>query len=483
LEKLLPSEVRKTILQKITPSQSEIDFQKEAIKTLSESLKEYAIRIQQPYSFIESQGSTGKKQTQLRGTSDIDLFVALEPDDYTGILSLPTKQRDAELDKTLEELIDNWFKPTCKKLGISKIVKTYSQHPYLTIEFMNNTVDLLVCFDLSEETIAKSGPITAVDRTVHHSNFVAERIDKRLREDIRILKSFARASYTYADACAVGQMGFTGYSLELLVITQGGLRQALTTLQELSEKPLDPLKRPLSELKELPAFRDNLLFIIDPTDTNRNVASSFSERSYKWLRKRTKDLFELSTEKPDIFADMIIEKPISTEELPSWLAPHSSVFEFQSDGSFHYTVLRDKLHRFARKIAANLEKERTGEIRFGKVLYEVFFDEDRYALGFIIEQTHASESYSRRGPPTSIPESDSFRNTHAHTYERNGYLWVDETRKWTNASQMIDALLAKNTVKGLVMKDDLSDVGKLVLNILYKSVLPVEPDFSLKAIV
>ncbi|MDF1538071.1 MAG: hypothetical protein P1Q69_04130 [Candidatus Thorarchaeota archaeon] len=483
MDNLLPPEARKNILQKITPTQSEIDLQREVISELRESLKNYADGIQQSYSFIEPQGSTGKKQTQLRGTSDIDLFVALEPDDYKRVLSLPNKQRDVELDKALEKMIDNWFIPTCKKLNISKFVKTYSQHPYLTFEFRNNNVDLLICFDLSKDTIAASGPITAVDRTVHHSNFVAERIDAKLREDIRILKSFTRASYAYGDVCAVGQMGFTGYSLELLVLFKGGLRQALKALQDLSNTPLDPLNRPLSDLTELPAFRDNLLFIIDPTDTNRNVASSFSERSYKWLRKRIMDLFEIPTEKSNVFIDMIIEKPISTNEIPSWFASHSYVFEFQSDGSLHYTVLRDKIHRLARRIATNLEKERTGEERFGKTLYEVFFEEDRYALGFVMEQTQASETYSRRGPPISIPEADNFRKAHPQTYERDGYLWVDETRKWIDALQMIDTMIAKNPVKGLAIEEVLSDVGRRVLNILLKCALPVEPDFQLKAIV
>ncbi len=480
MDNVLPPEVRKNILQEITPTWREIDLQREAINDLRSALKDCADEIQQPYSFIEPQGSTGKKQTQLKGTSDIDLFVALVPEDYKKILSLPTKQRDAELDKTLEEMIDDWFIPTCKNLDISRVVKTYSQHPYLTLEFRNNNVDLLICFDLSKETIATSGPVTAVDRTIHHSNFIAERINARRREDIRILKSFTRANHAYGDACAVGQMGFTGYSLELLVIFQGSLKQALKGLQNLSELPLDPLNRPLSDLKELPYFRDNLLFIIDPTDTNRNVASSFSERSYKWLRKRTMDLFEISMEKPNALIDMIIEKPISTIEIPSWFAAHSSVFEFQSDGSLHYTVLRDKLHRLGRKIVTNLEKERTGEERFGKALYEVFFENDRYALGFIIERTQASKTYSRRGPSINIPEADDFREAHSQTFEKDGYLWVDETRKWTDPLQMTNELIANNSVKGLTRKEDPSDVGRRVLNILFNCVLPVESDFSLK---
>ena len=206
MDEIIPKDVRDDILLEITPSKEEAEKQQKIISTLTESLVEYSESNNHIYSFIEAQGSTGKKQTQLRGLGDIDLFVALSPEEYKEVLELPSKERREALDRILDLLVDEWFIPAMGRLEPKSMMKTYSQHPYLSLEYLDTDVDILVCFDLSKETLSTEGPVTAVDRTVHHTKFVTERINNRLREDIRILKSFVRASHTYGDVCPVGQM-------------------------------------------------------------------------------------------------------------------------------------------------------------------------------------------------------------------------------------------------------------------------------------
>ncbi|MFW9907094.1 MAG: hypothetical protein ACFFEF_00855 [Candidatus Thorarchaeota archaeon] len=481
MQEFIPPSIRKKLLARIIPLQEEIESQNKAIRTLTEALDDYSREINQAYSFIEPQGSTGKKQTQLRGAGDIDLFVGMDPEDYRNILDSDSKQRSKELDRQLEFLVDKWFVPALRKLKIRHMQKTYSQHPYLSLEFMGNDVDILVCFDLSAERLASEGPITAVDRTVHHTRYVSERITERLREDVRILKSFARASHVYADACAIGQMGFTGYSLEILILQTGSLKNALMALNSLEECPIDPLKRDLQVLRELPQFRDNSIFIIDPTDTNRNVASSFSDRSYRWLRKQTAGLLEVSTKTDEAYFDLIIEKPVAAEKPPNWFLAHSFVFEFESDGTVHYTVLRDKLHRLGRKITSILEHERTGERRFGEILFEVYFERNHYSLGFVVESPEISSHYSRKGPPIDIPEAEGFRRAHSEIYEIDGYLWVEEKRDWTRSADLTRSLIKNHGIRGLKLLSKPTDVSARVLNILYSYILPLEQDFPLKA--
>ena len=71
-------------------------LQQEVIRILREALKERAGEIGQIYSFIEEQGSTGRKQTQLRNKADIDLFIGLSPDEHGKII----RNREA-IDKLL----------------------------------------------------------------------------------------------------------------------------------------------------------------------------------------------------------------------------------------------------------------------------------------------------------------------------------------------------------------------------------------------
>ncbi|MFW9849016.1 MAG: hypothetical protein ACFFF4_07735 [Candidatus Thorarchaeota archaeon] len=483
MDEIIPVDARNRILWEITPGSEEIERQQHVISTLRTALIEYSVTSGHEYNFIEPQGSTGKKQTQLKGAGDIDLFVALDPMNFEETLALPVKDRKKVLDTELDAIVEDWFIPATRGLNPSYLMKTYSQHPYLSIEYLGTDVDILVCFDLSKEELASNGPITAVDRTVHHSHYVAERINEKLREDIRILKSFVRASHTYGDVCPVGQMGFTGYSLELLVIQHRGINNALLSLKNLHENPIDVENRSLVTLKQEPAFKDNHIFIIDPTDANRNVASSFSKRAYDWLRLRTIELIQTRNSDTESFINLILEKPVPTDPLPSWLTPHSFAYTFETDKSYHYTIVRDKLYRYARKMAGQLKTERTGEKRFGEILFEVFYAKNKFSLGFVVENYRISEMYSRKGPPVGIEGSERFIESHESVYEDHGYLWVDEKRRWINANDMVNDMIGRHNIKGLTLQNEATQQDAQVQNVLFRYVLPIEPDFPIRGTV
>jgi tRNA CCA-adding enzyme len=469
------------VLSEIMPTDEEIENQTEVISNLRNALERYAIENEFPFHSIEPQGSTGEKQTQLRGASDIDLFVILSQDDYPEIMSQDQKRRGRAVDRLMDSMVDNWFKPALSGIEASSIQKTYSQHPYLSLEMMGFEVDIVSCFLISQRDLEKNGPITAMDRTIHHSKYVSSNIGS-LRNDARILKSFVRACHAYADRCAVGQMGFTGYALELLVILKGGVDEAIRAIPELDTTPLDPFHRSLEDLRKTPAFRDDSIFIIDPTDPSRNVASSFDRRSFRLLKVLSSQL--IAAAKEGNFGrvqELLIEKPIPTTAVPKWFEKHSAVREFKSDGSVHYTILRDKIHSFARRAASELSRENTGEPRFGEILTEVYFEESSYAVGFIIERPEISEKYERKGPPTSLRDaSDIFRQAHPDAFERDGHLWIEEPRMWTSAEDQVDSLMERIAINGLELTIKTQTSSKL-LNIMMKWVLLAEPGFpSLK---
>jgi len=476
LGNILSDKNRKRILAKITPSKSEILAQQELIKTLTNALERQAKTQGRVYSFIAAQGSTGEKQTQLRDAADIDLFVALRPDDYSEILSLSATERHRALDVTLDDIVENWFIPAVQELDVHDMQKTFSQHPYLSLKMGDFDVDILCCFDIPKAEILSGGPITAVDRTVHHSRYIAANLTEKMREDVRLLKSFVRASHAYGDMCAVGRMGFTGYALELLVIESGSLDGALKALAALGQTPHDPLSRPLEQLRKVPAFRDDIIFIIDPVDTERNVASSFSPRAYKWLKKRIQDIrSKEKAGKHKVVMDAFLESPIPTGALPDWLVPHALAYEFASDGSVHYTILRDKLYRLARKVSLQLKRERTGESRFGNILTEVYFEDATFSIGFLVESPAAKESYERKGPPVGFTEgAKAFRRTHKEVSERDGFLWTIERREWTDAFALADNIVNRSPINGLTRSPDRGEVSARVLNALYLYAVPVE---------
>lgn len=482
MDSLLSENVRERILAEVTPTQSEIDLQKNVIDILKRALYEHQNSGRYSFSFIEAQGSTGRKQTQLKDSADIDLFVGLRPEEYENILQKPTNERHDELDKLMNSLVADWFEPALKGLDVKNVQRTFSQHPYLSLRMKNLDVDILGCFDIDSATLAEEGPITAVDRTVHHTNYVADRLTDEKREDARILKSFAKACHAYGDKCAVGRMGITGVSLELIAIFSESLNVGFGALEGLREKPIDPLNRPVDELRKNPAFRDDYIILIDPTDYQRNIASSFAPRAYEWVRYSIRRLYKASKSgEENTLVDLVLESPIPTAELPAWVKSHAFTREFLSDESRHYTILRDKLYRVAKKIEASLQTESTGEPRFGETLVEVYFEDKAYSIGVLVENPNVSETYVRKGPPVEIKEAGvEFRKKHSIIEEKDGFLWTVEDREWQDVELLIDMVVEKNPVHGLSQSSVSTKCSQKVLNVLFRYVLPIEPSFLKK---
>lgn len=479
MDKLVSENVRKHVLAQVTPTQKELDLQRKVIDALKHALHDHPSSKNYSYSFIEEQGSTGRKQTQLRGVADIDLFVGLRPEEYRSIIERTQRDRHHELDQLMTNMVKNWFEPAITALNTTKVQQAYSQHPYLSFKMMNLEIDILGCFDIDSKYLEERGPITAVDRTVHHTRYVADKLTKKKRDDARILKSFVRACHAYGDQCAVGRMGITGVSLELIAIFSKSLDYAFDTLEQLVSKPLDPLNRSLSQLREIPTFKDDYIIIIDPTDYQRNIASSFTPRAYEWVKYRIDRLREASKHgNENKVCDFFYEPKIPTDELPDWLAKHSFVKEFIADESKHYTILRDKLYRLSRRIQIALKTERTGEPSFGDSLVEVYFEEDRYSIGLLIEKPHISSQYLRRGPPQDLVDAvKQFKKTHDNVEVRDGFVWTNEIREWCDSNLLIDKILEDNPIDGLSPTTKVSKVSKKVLNVLYRYVLPIEPSF------
>ena len=472
-------ELKEKVLAIINPTRQEVEKQQQIIQLIITNLKKQAKKIGEPFSFIEAQGSTGKKQTQLRNAADIDIFVAQNPELFD-IRNLNKKERKSTIDTIFDRYVESWYIPVAKSIAAENIQKTYSQHPYLSMKIEGIDVDIVGCFDLTQKQLHSEGPITAVDRTVHHTRYVSKRINSVKREDARMLKSFVKASYTYGDIPPIGWMGFPGYALELIVLESDNLIEALQVMINLQNQPLDGENRTKKELLNQPKFQDDEIFIMDPTDFHRNVASSIDIRSYRWTRIRAKKALNLIKKgKIEKALNLMIEKPISAAKIPKSFQPHVFSFEFLDQGKRHYTILRDKIQSLASRIRYVLQNESTGEERFGKVISELIYENEVFALGFIVQRSEISEKYEQKGPSSELSEAvTNFRHAHRETYEKDGYFWTKRDREWIKASKMIQHILAKNRISGLIQRKN-KEASLKVLNILTQCVFQMEPVFEL----
>ncbi len=186
--------------------------------------------------------------TFLRERLDIDLFLLFSPD-------LPR----ADLEQYGLQLAGAILESSETR---------YAEHPYLRGRFAGFTVDAVPGYAIEDP----SRPITAVDRTPFHQQFLAERLTPDLVDQVRLTKQFLRAIGISGSEARTA--GFSGYLVELLVIRFGSLRALLQAARgwRVPVRLAAPASRPTVP-------DDVALILDDPVDPHRNVASALSREN------------------------------------------------------------------------------------------------------------------------------------------------------------------------------------------------------------
>jgi tRNA nucleotidyltransferase (CCA-adding enzyme) len=145
----------------------------------------------------------------------------------------------------------------------------YAEHPYLRGTFEGFAVDAVPGYAVDDP----SKPLSPVDRTPFHQQYLAARETPRHIVEIRLAKQFLRALGVYGSEAKTE--GFSGYLLELLILEFGSLRGWLSAAR--SWRVPVRLAAPGKEPPRLP--EDVALVLADPVDPNRNVATALSRRN------------------------------------------------------------------------------------------------------------------------------------------------------------------------------------------------------------
>lgn len=463
------------VLPLILPTEEENHKLASLYGNLKQHLERIAKKLNINPSFIQNHGSTGVKQTHLRGTSDLDIFIGLNPSDYLPLINLPLKKRKKDLEDLFLGYVKNWFIPAAEAAGFKRYQVSYAEHPYLIITHGEYEIDVVGCFNLDYEYILSKGPITAVDRTPWHSKLVAEKLSHEQKQDVRLLKAFFKANYVYGDRATLGRFGFTGFSAEILIYFFKSLEKVFSNFDKLQNTPLDFFNRPAEVIKRISRFVDDYLIIIDPVDKNRNLASSISKRAYEYAGFQIARL--LASPAPEFF----IKTPIALPE-PSVLmrfSPHFVVVEFRNESGIHYTEIRDRLYSACEKVRKLLEKESTGENRFGTTFFEVYFEGQTFAAVFYCTIPFIDPSYLRKGPPDSkSPNTQQFCKIHPDAFLREGFYYASMKREFQSPLPLIAQFFQGfKQIEGLelnqISQDGTSEVGKRAIALMLSCILPL----------
>ena len=245
------------LLKRIKPSQNETKIVNEFTKRLIEK----AEKIAKPFYADPLIVGSISKGTWLKGDHDIDLFIVF---------------RKKIERKKLEERGLQIGVELCKQLGGTYDIR-YAEHPYVRLKVKSFYIDVVPCYHIKKgEKI-----ISAVDRSPHHNDYIKETLKNFQKDEVRLLKYFCKKTNIYgADAKT---NGFSGYLCELLVVTYGTFRNVLKEMQKLDfgevvdpqryAKQISNLKGSKYERKLKKKFRNDSLIVVDPVDSNRNVAA------------------------------------------------------------------------------------------------------------------------------------------------------------------------------------------------------------------
>ncbi len=407
-------EILKHVLSEISPTPPE---QRRAEMAASEVVAKInkALRDKGAKAIV---GGSNKKQTQLRNTFEIDVFVLFDYKKYA--------QNDTVISNLLERALAKSFK---------KKEKVHGSRDYFQIQIPPYTFEAIPILSISSSRQAKN----ITDVSPLHAKWVS-RNAKNTLNDIRLTKAFMSACGVYGAESYV--RGFSGYACEILTIHYGGFLKLLRTSKVWKDKQvIDPekhykSKNPLMELNK--SKTESPLIIIDPVQPSRNVTAALSRESLnvfvkeaeKFLKHPSKGVFKRKTLSKK---ELINSKGKETELLLVEVSPEKNKKDVMG------AAILGKYELLRKGILEN-------NFQLKKSAWQ--WDGGKALLWFFISKKYPPESEQRKGPSeTDKINSKRFRQKHKKTFKSKGRLFAIVKREFPTPKALAKSIMAKENFK------------------------------------
>jgi tRNA nucleotidyltransferase (CCA-adding enzyme) len=149
----------------------------------------------------------------------------------------------------------------------------YAEHPYLRGRYEGFAIDAVPGYAVTDP----SKPLSAVDRTPFHHEWLSRRLTYELVQEVRLTKQFLRAQGIYGSEART--QGLSGYGVELLIVHFGSFRALLSQARSWRA----PTRIIFTAGSEPRVPDDVALIMDDPVDPHRNVTSALAPRSFATL--------------------------------------------------------------------------------------------------------------------------------------------------------------------------------------------------------
>jgi tRNA nucleotidyltransferase (CCA-adding enzyme) len=190
-------------------------------------------------------GGSYAKDTWLSKEADVDIFIKFKK-------SIP----------------DEKFIEISKKVGFESMKKynpyvRYSEHPYVEAKIKKTRINVVPCYDVDLGEWKSSA-----DRSPFHTKFMQNALTPKMRNEVRILKTFLKFTKIYG--AEIAKQGFSGYVSEVLILNFGSFENVIKSIAKIQQNQI---------IGKTSKVFETSIVIVDPIDSNRNLAAAISNEN------------------------------------------------------------------------------------------------------------------------------------------------------------------------------------------------------------
>ena len=406
---MISDKIMKQIISKIGKTTNPSKVIQNSKKEIADKVYKLVEKEIQKYSeVVELEfGGSYAKDTWLSKNADIDIFIKFQKN-------------------ISEEKLEN----ISKEIGFKSLKKyspyiRYSQHPYVEAKIKDTKINIVPCYDV------KIGEWkSAADRSPFHTKFMKKSLTLKMRNEVRILKTFLKSNKIYG--AEIAKQGFSGYISEVLILEFGNFENLIKSISKIKENQI---------IGKTSKCFDTSIVVIDPIDSNRNLAAAISNENIgKFIL-----ICRALKQKPSLEFFKTKKLKVSNKFWNNLLVIK---FEFKSRSP---DIIWGQIKRATSTLSTQLELG-----GFTVLRSKSHTDQQKEAyLIFFLESTKIAEIYQKKGP-------EFFREDSTHSFISKNLkdaelIWVGnnrkiislEKRKHTDAESFMKEFLKKNLQVGI----------------------------------
>lgn len=381
-----PKRILSEQIEKIRPTKEEISGLENASRDLIKKLNSKGIKA-----FVG--GSLAKGTLIKKEIQDIDIFVVF---DYS--------EEIPKLEKVLESL----------KLK-EKIKKVHGSRDYFQINKNDFVFEIIPVVKNKDPELAEN----VTDMSLSHVDYIKNEINKKppIADEIRLAKSFCKSNRIYGAESYT--KGFSGYSLEVLVIHFNGFINFLKKIQK--KKIIDPKKyfKNETEIKrEINTSKIQCpIILIDPTFKYRNVCAGLSFETFAKFTKLSKEFLKNPSK------EFFIEKAFDKRNLELFSKENNArLLELKlstkrQEGDIAGTKMKKFLDFLAKELIRKDQRVLKKDFIYNGI--------GKKSLGYIVVKENPEIEV--KGPHKNMRESVLlFKKSNKRVFEKKNYFWKKE---------------------------------------------------------